>query len=226
MDTRATSSIAPDKAFSSGALVTRGRPGLSGLGGQRRHGQQARHGGADGDISAAFQDGRPGAISLAYERYSALVYTVALRSLNDPPDAEDVTQQVFVAAWRSRDSFDPGRGSLAGWLIAITRNKVIDMLRARQRESSVLRLVAGQESAPAELAPPDQVVDRVVLADELARLGEPQQKIITMAFYAGLTHEQIAGALGLPLGAVKSHIRRSLLRLRARLEADGVPCCP
>jgi RNA polymerase sigma-70 factor (ECF subfamily) len=206
-------------------LVPRARPGLSGLGGQRND-QQARHGGSDGDISAAFQEGRQGAISLAYNRYSALVYTVALRSLNDAHDAEDVTQQVFVAAWRSRGSFDPGRGSLAGWLIAITRNKVIDMLRARQRESSVLRLVAAQESGPAELAPPDQVVDRVVLADELARLGEPQHKIITMAFYAGLTHEQIAGALGLPLGTVKSHIRRSLLRLRARLEADGVPCCP
>jgi RNA polymerase sigma factor (sigma-70 family) len=225
MDTRVTGSITPGEAFSPGALVPRARPGLSGLGGQRND-QQARHGGSDGDISAAFQEGRQGAISLAYNRYSALVYTVALRSLNDAHDAEDVTQQVFVAAWRSRGSFDPGRGSLAGWLIAITRNKVIDMLRARQRESSVLRLVAAQESGPAELAPPDQVVDRVVLADELARLGEPQHKIITMAFYTGLTHEQIAGALGLPLGTVKSHIRRSLLRLRARLEADGVPCCP
>jgi RNA polymerase sigma-70 factor (ECF subfamily) len=225
MDTRVTGSITPGEAFSPGALVPRARPGLSGLGGQRND-QQARHGGSDGDISAAFQEGRQGAISLAYKRYSALVYTVALRSLNDAHDAEDVTQQVFVAAWRSRGSFDPGRGSLAGWLIAITRNKIIDMLRARQRESSVLRLVAAQESGPAELAPPDQVVDRVVLADELARLGEPQHKIITMAFYTGLTHEQIAGALGLPLGTVKSHIRRSLLRLRARLEADGVPCCP
>ena len=109
---------------------------------------------------------------------------MALRSVNGAADAEDVTQQVFVAAWRSRDSFDPGRGSLPGWLIAITRNKVTDMLRARQRESGVLRMVAGQEVRTAELAPPEQVVDRI-----------------------DLTHEQIAGALGLPLGTVKSHAR-------------------
>jgi RNA polymerase sigma factor (sigma-70 family) len=176
---------------------------------------------ADGELPAAFQKGRPDALSLAYERYSALVYTIALRTLARAADAEDVTQQVFVSAWRSRDTFDPGRGSLTTWLVAITRHKVTDMLRARQRESGALRLAAGQDPAGAVLTPLDQVVDRVVLTDELARLGEPQRQILTMAFYTDRTHEQIAAALDLPLGTVKSHIRRSLLRLRTRLEADG-----
>jgi RNA polymerase sigma factor (sigma-70 family) len=177
---------------------------------------------SDGDISAAFCKGQPDALALAYQRYAKLVYTVAVRSLNDAPDAEDVTQQVFVAAWRGRDGFDAERGSLAGWLVAITRNKITDLLRARQRESGALRMIAGKDGGRAELAPPDQVVDQIVLADELARLGEPQQQIIRLAFYTSLTHEQIADSLGLPLGTVKSHIRRSLLRLRTRLEVDGV----
>jgi RNA polymerase sigma-70 factor (ECF subfamily) len=176
---------------------------------------------ADGDVAAVFQKGRPEALALVYERYGALVHTIALRSLGDAADAEDVAQQVFVSAWRSRDTFDPGRGGLAAWLAAITRNKITDVFRSRQREAGTLQAV-GQEAASAQAASVDQVIDRMVLSDELARLGEPQRLIMTLAFYSDLTHDQIAHTLQLPVGTVKSHIRRSLLRLRTRLEADGV----
>jgi RNA polymerase sigma-70 factor, ECF subfamily len=177
---------------------------------------------ADDGVAAAFQAGRADALALAYQRYSPLVYTIALRSLGARAEAEDVTQQVFVSAWRSRGTFEQQRGGLGGWLVAITRNQVADALRQRQRENGALRTMAGPEAQPARVDPPDQVVNRIVLTDELARLGEPARRIMTLAFYADLTHEQIAGALRLPLGTVKSHIRRSLLRLRTRLEADGV----
>jgi RNA polymerase sigma factor (sigma-70 family) len=177
---------------------------------------------SDDDVTAAFSTGQPDALALVYERFGPMVYSIALRSLGARPDAEDVTQQAFVSAWRSRDSFDRRRGTLGGWLVTITRNKVADALRDRQRDSRVLLQVAGGAAVTAPEAPPDRVVDRIVLADELAQLPEAQRLVMVLAFYSDLTHEQIARVLGLPLGTVKSHIRRGLARLRSRLEADGV----
>jgi RNA polymerase sigma factor (sigma-70 family) len=176
----------------------------------------------DEDVAAAFSSGQPDALTLVYQRFGALVYSIALRSLRARSDAEDVTQQVFVSAWQSRSSFIRGRGTLGGWLVTITRNKVTDALRERQRDSRVLLQVAGGAAVTAPETPPDQVVERIVLADELAQLPESRRLVMVLAFYSDLTHEQIAHDLGLPLGTVKSHIRRGLQRLRSRLEADAV----
>ena len=176
----------------------------------------------DEDVAAAFSSGQPDALALVYQRFGALVYSIALRSLRARSDAEDVTQQVFVSAWQSRSSFNRGRGTLGGWLVTITRNKVTDALRERQRDSRVLLQVAGGAAVTAPETPPDHVVDKIVLADELAQLPESRRLVMVLAFYSDLTHEQIAHVLGLPLGTVKSHIRRGLQRLRSRLEADGV----
>jgi len=176
---------------------------------------------SDEEVAGAFGDGHPDALALVYERFGPLIYSIALRSLGTRPDAEDVTQQVFVSAWRRRGSFDRHRGTLGGWLVTITRNKVTDTLRERQRHSRVLQ-VAGGAAVTASEAPSDRLVDRIVLADELAQLPESQRLVMVLAFYSDLTHEQVARVLGLPLGTVKSHIRRGLQRLRSRLEADGV----
>lgn len=176
--------------------------------------------GSDDDVAARFAAGDERALEEAYRRWSRLVYTVALRATGSSEDAADVTQVTFVSAWRSRQGFDADKGSLPAWLMSISRRRLADHWRERGREMRRVEAVA-IDSDDHVAEPMDGLVDRVLLADELERLGDPQKRIMELAFFQDLTHAQIAGVLDLPLGTVKSHIRRSLDRLRTRLEVDG-----
>lgn len=177
----------------------------------------------DFDVGVAFGRGSQWAIEEAYRRWSVVVYNLALRACGNRQDAEDVTQQVFVAAWRGRSGYNPDQRPLPAWLIGVTKNKIADHWAAHSREQRRLRVVeAASETTPATEEEVDHLADRVLLADELARLGEPQRKIMELAFYQDLSHSQIASVLSLPLGTVKSHIKRSLHRMRRRLEVESV----
>jgi len=171
---------------------------------------------ADDELARALAAGHEWALAEAYERWAGLVHGVSLKALVDRCDAEDATQQVFVRAWRSHDTFDPSRGSLAGWLVGICRHVCADTWHQRTRQSrqvQAARSVMGPPTLPASQAP-EHVVERLAVMDALADLDQPARGIVQLAFFEDLTHTQISDRTGIPLGTVKSHIRRSLLRLR------------
>ncbi|MET7421607.1 sigma-70 family RNA polymerase sigma factor [Dactylosporangium sp. NPDC005555] len=178
----------------------------------------------DGDDGFAdlFRAGDERALRQAYERYGPAVFHLAARGLASTTDAEDVTQATFVAAWLGRESFDPSRGSMLGWLLGIARRKVVDQIRATARDDRITDSVRRLAPADRVETPPDRVVDRLVVADEMAQLPGEQRRVLELAFYDDLTHPQIAAVTGLPLGTVKSHLRRGMARLRSRWEVDGV----
>ncbi|MER7282558.1 sigma-70 family RNA polymerase sigma factor [Dactylosporangium sp. NPDC000244] len=171
-----------------------------------------------------FRAGDERALRAAYEQFGPAVYHLAVRGVGSVTDAEDVTQAVFVAAWLGREGFDPGRGSMLGWLLGIARRKVVDQIRASARDGrigeAIRRLTVPERDGGGD-APPERIVDRLVLADEMARLPGEQRRVLELAFYDDLTHPQIAALTGLPLGTVKSHLRRGMARLRSRWEVDG-----
>ncbi|MFG2307816.1 sigma-70 family RNA polymerase sigma factor [Streptomyces sp. NPDC048566] len=173
---------------------------------------------SDADLARALVAGDGTALAAVHRRWAPLVHALALRSLGDPREAEDVTQQVFLAAWRGGGGFRPERGTLAGWLVGITRRKTADALAARARRTELVG-AAGALLALSEedRSRPEAALDRVLVRCELARLPPPQREVLRLAFYEDLTQTQIARRTGWPLGTVKSHARRGLLRLRRSL---------
>ncbi len=163
-------------------------------------------------VETRFANGDEVALQEAYEQHGSLVYSLCRRSVDDAA-AADITQETFIAAWRNRHRYDPTRGGLAPWLTGIARNKIIDHFRASGREER--RVDKVKHSTPT--ATPhdvDEVTLRMLLVDAIEELPERARRIVTMAFFDDLTHVEIAARTGIPLGTVKSDIRRSLDRLR------------
>ena len=186
------------------------------------HGVDRVSAASDDDVVAGFVDGDEQALRTVYDQHSRLVHSFCRRTVGHDR-AADVTQEVFLAAWRSRDRFDPAQGSLAGWLMGIARFKAADALRSASRRPNVVgdEVDVDLRDQSADL---DDLALRMLLAEALQRLPERSRQMVEMAFFGDMTHAQIAEATGQALGTVKSDIRRGLDRLRRHLEGyDGAP---
>ena len=169
-------------------------------------------GAADNAIIAGIRAGREEAMGQLYDRYSSIVYAVALRILGDTGAAEDVLQEIFLQLWRNPGAFDANRGSLGAWLAVIARHRAIDQLRKRKPETDVNDIVIRQDCDLEDEAARKIAVDKARAA--LAGMPAEQRQAVEMAFFEGMTHTEIAAKTGEPLGTIKTRIRAGLMALR------------
>jgi RNA polymerase sigma-70 factor, ECF subfamily len=152
-----------------------------------------------------------------FRRYSGPVYSVALRVLHDTGQAEDVLQEVFLQLWRNPTAFVQDRGSLGAWLVVVARNRAIDLLRRRKPSDSVEDVILASSINVADEAERNIMMEKVRRA--LAELPSEQRKSLELAYFEGLSHTEIAGRTGDPLGTVKTRIRQALITLRKAFPA-------
>ena len=178
----------------------------------------------DPTLFAAIARGDSGALASLYDRHAPLLFALCLRILRDRSAAEEVIGDVFFELWRRADRYDPSRGSGVAFLIALTRSRAIDRLRAGR--SDRLHLVSATDDAAATTAvaeseKPDQATLRgqveTCVRGALAGLSPVQRRALELAYFDGMSHSEVAAELGEPLGTVKSRIRQGLMRLRDAL---------
>ena len=215
---------------------------------------QAPDPGTDADLVRLVAEGSAEALASIYDRHAGDVYALAARTTGDGMVAGDVVQETFLALWDRAELFDPARGSLRGWLLAIARNRAIDHLRyasrhdravafsalgtADQDDSSLADWLTGSgvliSAGAPDPGPETTVVDletRAVVADAIASLAPVERSVILLAYGAHLSQVEIAARLGWPLGTVKTRTRRALRHLRDRLVspsaiADRIDAAP
>lgn len=176
---------------------------------------EARAGvGDDLRLVARLRAGDQLALSELYDRYSSVVYGVALRILQDTGAAEDLLQDIFLQLWRKPDAFDSSRGSLGAWLSVIARHRAIDRLRQRRPESDIEDCIIASGTDLRDETERSLVIEKVRVV--MNEMSPDQRAAMELAFFEGLTHSEIAEKTGEPLGTIKTRIRSGLQLLRTR----------
>ena len=190
---------------------------------------EAREQLSDVDLIGQASQGDPRALEVLYDRYSRVVFSFALRIVNDQQIAEELLQEVFFRAWQQGGSFRASKGTFLTWLLSITHNMAIDEVRKRKRrpqrsdsDDPDLVLAAVADSGPSV---EDEVWSRAVrerIARAMDTLPNAQREAIELAYFRGMTHREIADTLGEPLGTIKTRMRLGMQKLRDQLDGSEV----
>jgi RNA polymerase sigma-70 factor (ECF subfamily) len=177
---------------------------------------------SDEELIASIQRKDVTALESLYDRHRVLMYSLALRVLGNPSDAEDVVQEVFMSVWRASGTYRPERSSFRSWLISIVHHRAIDRLRSRKSRPQAIALEDGVE-LPDQSDVWREVSQKLTgedVREALRQLPAEQRETIELAYFTGLTHTQIAGRMQVPLGTVKGRMRIGLHKLKSLLEGS------
>jgi RNA polymerase sigma factor (sigma-70 family) len=179
---------------------------------------------ADRAVLDRISAGRLDALEELYDRYRTMAYSIALRITGDTTAAEDVVQDAFLGAWRNAARYERGRGSVKTWLLSIVHHRAVDAVRRRR---PTVELPDREDAPPAGLTLPDlwpevaAGLDRDAVRSALGALSDVQREAIELAYFGGLTQQEIAARTDTPLGTVKSRMRLGLLAMRRALVGGG-----
>ncbi len=175
---------------------------------------------SEGELLLAVAEGDREAFGGLYDRYCAMVHGVVRGVIRDPSQSEEVTQEVFVEAWRTAGRFDPDRGSVRTWLLTMAHRRAIDRVRSEQSARDRTQRI-GRRDRPRAF---DEVSETVETTDEHAQvraaldlLTDLQRQAVELAYYQGFTYREVAEILDTPLGTIKTRMRDGLIRLRDTL---------
>ena len=182
---------------------------------------QASKAAEDAALLEKVEQGDQQSMGELFDRYSGMVYSVALRVLKDTGQAEDVMQDIFIQIWKKPGGFISGRGSLGAWLVVVARNRAIDSLRKRRPTDSVEDVVLVSSTDLASEAERNTLMEKVRAF--MGELPPDQRKSVELAYFEGLSHSEIAEKTGDPLGTVKTRIRLALITLRKAMQVKAIP---
>ena len=185
---------------------------------------------ADEALLQAIARKQSSALGLLYDRYGKLVFSLAFHIVYDEAVAEEVTQEVFLQVWNKAESYQAGLGKVSTWLTSVARHRAIDILRRRhiRPEGHRVDWEEGEEGEDPQFIDPINVETQVELAlqsksirQAISHLPQDQQHALALAYFQGLSHQEIAEMTGEPLGTIKTRIRLAMQKLREALQTSG-----